>query len=410
VPSAPSEDDRPRSGRLVAYALTWTSYASYYLGRKGLPVAKATLEAALGKPALYGVETAYLAAYALGMHVNGFIGDRVGARRLVATGMILSAAACFAFGASATGAFFLAAWLLNGYAQSTGWPGNVKAMAEWTPPGRRGAVMGLWSTCYQVGGIVATSIAVRFLVAGGVRGAFWGPAAILGVVGVAVAIFLRPGPLAGQGAAGGGEGVDLSEARRALVRSPVVWSLGAAYFGLKLIRYALLFWAPYYLNAAYGYGTTLAADVSTAFEWGGVAGSIVVGALSDRIKGVPRPVIAAACLVGLAGAFRLYLEVGPGVLANVAGLALIGFLLFGPDSLVSAAAAQDAGGPRAAALAAGLINGIGSIGAVFQEAVVRGVSARWGWEGLFRLFVVLSLAAAVCLVPAVTRSRKREAV
>jgi sugar phosphate permease len=406
VPPAPPSD-RDRAGRLLAYALTWTSYASYYLGRKGLPVAKATIEAALGKPSLYGVETAYLAAYALGMHVNGFIGDRVGARRLVGAGMILSAGACFAFGASATGGIFVVAWLVNGYAQSTGWPGNVKAMAEWTPPARRGAVMGLWSTCYQVGGIVATSVAVRFLVVGGVRGAFWGPAAIMGVVGVAVAIVLRPGPLAGRGAAGAGEDVDLASARRALVRSPVVWSLGAAYFGLKLIRYAILFWAPYYLKTSHGYGTTLAADVSTAFEWGGVAGSIVVGTLSDRIKVVPRPFVAMVCLIGLAGAFRIYLEVGAGVAANVAGLALVGFLLFVPDSLVSAAAAQDAGGPRAAALAAGLINGMGSIGAVFQEAVVRGVSARWGWQGLFRVFVGLSLAAAICLVPAVTRGWRR---
>jgi sugar phosphate permease len=399
-------------GRPVAYAVTWISYASYYLGRKGLPVAKATIEAALGKPSLYGVETAYLAAYALGMHVNGFFGDRMGARRLITFGMLLSAAACFAFGASATGGVFLLAWLVNGYAQSTGWPGNIKAMAEWTPPERRGSVMGIWSTCYQVGGIVATSVAVRFMVRWGVPWAFWGPALIMAVAGLAVAILLKKGPLAG-GATGTPEARDpeeertaLSAARRALVRSPVVWSLGAAYFCLKLTRYAILFWAPYYLKQVLGYETTLAADVATAFEWGGVAGAVVVGVLSDRVRRVPRPLIAVVCVVGLAGAFRLYMEVGPGVAGNVAGLALIGFLLFGPDSLVSAAAAQDAGGPRAAALAAGLINGIGSVGAIFQEALVRGVSARWGWDGLFRAFVGLSLAAAVCLVPAVTRSRR----
>jgi sugar phosphate permease len=91
------------------------------------------------------------------------------------------------------------------------------------------------------------------------------------------------------------------------------------------------------------------------------------------------------------------------VLPNVLGLALIGFMLFGPDSIVSAAAAQDAGGPEAAALAAGLVNGAGSVGAVFQEAVVRTVSARWGWSGVFEVFAVFALLGALCLVPAMRR-------
>jgi sugar phosphate permease len=41
-----------------------------------------------------------------------------------------------------------------------------------------------------------------------------------------------------------------------------------------------------------------------------------------------------------------------------------GALLYGPDSLLSGAAAQDLGGPNAAALAIGMINGLGSVGAV----------------------------------------------
>jgi sugar phosphate permease len=109
-------------------------------------------------------------------------------------------------------------------------------------------------------------------------------------------------------------------------------------------------------------------------------------------------------LVGLAGAFWLYPILGAtGVAGNVVGLALIGFLLFGPDSLLSGAAAQDAGGAAAAALAAGLINGMGSIGAVLQEIVTRGVSGRWGWNGLFHAFVGLSLFGVLCLAPTFRR-------
>ena len=46
--------------------------------------------------------------------------------------MLVSSAACALFGVGSGVAVFLAAYLVNGLAQSTGWPGNVKAMAEWT--------------------------------------------------------------------------------------------------------------------------------------------------------------------------------------------------------------------------------------------------------------------------------------
>jgi len=47
--------------------------------------------------------------------------------------MLVSAAACFAFGASSAGTFFIVVVADQRLANRPGWPGNVKAMAEWTP-------------------------------------------------------------------------------------------------------------------------------------------------------------------------------------------------------------------------------------------------------------------------------------
>ena len=91
---------------------------------------------------------------------------------------------------------------------------------------------------------------------------------------------------------------------------------------------------------------------------------------------------------------------------NFAAMALVGALLFGPDALLSGAAAQDAGGPRAAALAAGLVNGVGSLGAMLQEAVTRGVTSRWGWSALFNVLLGLALLAALALTPTFRREPK----
>ena len=395
----------PPAGRWTAWIITWVSYATYYMGRKGLSVAKAPIAANLGKDTLLGVDTVYLAAYALGQYVNGFLGDRVGARKLVGVGMLVSAVACLAFGASTLSIAFLLAFAVNGYAQSTGWPGNVKAMSEWTTAQNRGRVMGFWATCYQVGGIVATWAATRMLAKFGWRGAFWGPAIVIAVVGVLVLVLLKPGPNA-RNAGTKDNPLDLEEEvqrkaeRKRVLTSSTIWCYGGSYFGMKLIRYSILFWLPFYLTTALHYSPTEAGDMSISFEVGGVLGTIGMGFLSDWKRHIPRSIFSSIWLVLLAAAIFLYARVGAtNWLLNVAIMALVGALLFGPDSLISGAAAQDAGGKYAAATAAGLVNGIGSLGAILQEYVTRGVSEKYGWDKLFYVFVGLALFSAVCLVP-----------
>ena len=408
----PVEDAEMRRGRWTAWVLTWIAYATYYLGRKGFSVAKAPIVESFGKDALRNVETAYLGAYMVGQYVNGLLGDRVGARRLVGVGMLVSAGACYAFGASSVGIAFLFAFLLNGFAQSTGWPGTVKAMAEWTTPQNRGRVMGVWATCYQVGGIVATALATFLLGIYGWRASFWGPAMVIGLVGVLVFLFLKPGPDAAASVrvdasadaatrvAAEAEVARQREERRRVLRNPTIWCYGASYFGMKLIRYSLLFSLPYYLTTVLHYSKTGAGYMSLSFEVGGVLGTLGMGALSDRYCHLPRSRFAAAWLVLLAGAIFLYARIGAtGMVTNFVVMALVGALLFGPDAIISGAAAQDAGGKYAAATAAGVVNGVGSIGGLFQESVTRGVSERYGWDKLFYVFVVLAAFSAVCLIP-----------
>ncbi|HEY3497431.1 MAG TPA: MFS transporter, partial [Polyangiaceae bacterium] len=193
------------------------------------------------------------------------------------------------------------------------------------------------------------------------------------------------------------------ERRRAvwsIVRSARLWLYGASYFFIKLIRYALLFWLPYYLSDRFGFTTRDAAWLSTAFDAGGVVGVVVLGRLSDRVPARGRSTWALVSLVGLVLALVLYVVFGgSGTLQNVFWLALLGALLFGPDALLSGPAAQDAGGVLTPALATGFVNGLGSCGALAQGLVVPALAARYGWSGLFPAFVVFALCAALALVP-----------
>jgi sugar phosphate permease len=90
----------------------------------------------------------------------------------------------------------------------------------------------------------------------------------------------------------------------------------------------------------------------------------------------------------------------------IASLAAVGALLFAPDSLLAGAAAQDAGGPHAAATATGFVNGLGSIGAIVEGLLLPWVSRTYGWTAAFSVLVGMALLGALTLVPAVLREKK----
>ncbi len=399
-----------------AWTLSWLAYATYYAGRKGFSVAKRALSQShgLGEHTLGLIDTAYLVAYAAGQFGSGVLGDRVGARRLVGYGLLGSALACAAFGASSAASAFVALFFVNGLFQSSGWPGTTRAMAEWTTPANRGTVMAYWATCYQVGGVAANALIGYLLVRAGWRAAFWGPALLLAAVGcvVLVALPTRAPPSTGlqETSVVADEPRLIRAAQRAVLRDRTLWCYGASYFFIKFIRYALLFWLPYYLSTTVSYAADVAANLASAFELGGVLGVIVVGTLSDRCRSLSRAALAALSLLALAAALLAYVWLSTlGLVANALGLALVGGLLFGPDALLSGAAAQDAGGARAASAAAGFVNGVGSIGAAIEGLAVPALSARFGWKALFPLLMLLALAASLALLPALLSSRPRAA-
>lgn len=400
--------------QLRTFALTWVGYASYYVTRKNLSVVKSRLHDTLGvsMTALGELDTLYLACYALGMFASGTLGDRIGARRLLTLGMLGSAAMALFFGLSSSLGAFAVAFSLNGLFQSTGWPGSVKAMQPFFSHGARGRVMGLWTTNYQFGGLLATALATFILVRWGWRAAFVWPAAWVAGVGLLMATCLveRPEdrglPPVGEGEAGPAATArpiapptaEAVPSLGELLRLPILWALGGSYFGLKMIRYSLLFWLPFYLKQHLHYSEGQAGYLSMPFELGGVIGSVTVGWLSDRYFRTRRLRLAVPLLFILGGALLTYQRLGgQGMVANAALLAVVGFLLFGPDSLLSGTMAQDLGGRAATGRVAGIINGMGSVGAIFSPLLVAEFAHRLGWDALFYGFFALTVVAG-CLL------------
>lgn len=413
----------PRRWRV--FGLTWLSYASYYLTRKNFSIAKATLQGTYGftTKQLGFIDSTYSAAYALGQFVWGAVADRYGPRRVIAGGMLASAVCSLLFGMQTSFWGMMILFTLNGFVQATGWSPNVKAMTGWFPDSIRGSVMGFWTTCYSVGSFVAGPVArffinppswaPTFVESLGWQWAFYGPAIPVALVGLAVLLFL-PEHSAHRSASSVDRTAQQEKQegeRRALrgkvLRTPFLWSLGVSYFFLKCVRYFFLNWSNYYMEKVLHYPGTTATNVSLMFEGGGIIGAIAIGWISDKFMKGRRVPVAVISIALLSLSLALYGDAASrGIAYNMAVLGLCGFFLYGPDAIVSATAAQDLGGPTAAAIAAGFINGFGSLGQIIAGPLAPSDMAGADWTTVFRLLGAGTAISALVLAPFWGRGKK----
>lgn len=359
------------------------------------------VSAGLSITELGAIDTCYLSVYAIGQFVSGWIGDRIGARRVIAIGLIGSAMASCALGYAKYAAFFGIFFGINGLFQSTGWSNNIKAMEPWFTQNSRGKVLGLWGTNQQVGGLIATVLAAFLLSRYGWSSAFIVPSVLVGLVGVMVYfLLLEPDKSALETAIDGDVSIGSLSDFRQIMRDPFLWSLSFSYFGLKLIRYSLLFWLPFYLHHELHIKAGMAGYLSVSFEVGGIIGSIATGWISDRFFAKARVRLIIPMILLLACMLYLYKEYAAyGIVFNCFLMGLIGLFVFGPDALMSGACAQDIGGDRLTGSVAGFINGVGSVGAILQGLVTAYVSRLFGWSALFYVFVFIAFLSALVLLP-----------
>ena len=149
--------------RVQVFAITWLAYAAFYFTRKAFSVAKLGIAEDpnfhLDKMAMANLDAVYLAAYAIGQFTWGILADRYGPRVVVMGGLIISALAALMMGTFATLPIFATCMLIQGLAQSTGWAALCKNIGSFFPAEQRGRVLGLWSSSYAFGGLVASPFA-----------------------------------------------------------------------------------------------------------------------------------------------------------------------------------------------------------------------------------------------------------
>lgn len=389
-------ETRYRTWRWQIFGITWITYASYYLIRKSFSVAKVAFESdsaiQFTKEQMGRIDATYLTIYSAGQFIAGPLADRFGPRRVILFGLALSILIGTLNGMVTLLAAFIALAAIQGIAQSSGWSPVVKNMSSWFSMRERGTVMGFWCTNFAVGGFIATIFAaeaVRFFtgtpLVNGIaawRFAFFAPAAAVALVWLLFLLLQRdkpedvglppieayqgePEPVIEEGDRPADEPEGSWHVVAEVLRNPIVWVLAIGYFSLKLTRYAFLLWGPMLVKETLGSGVSQSAWTAAMFEVGGPLGVIAAGIVSDRLFAARRFPVAVVSLFVLAGLMLAANQLSLGTIGLGVFFFCAGFFLFGPDTIISGTAAMDFGTRKGAGTAAGLINGVGSVGAIF---------------------------------------------
>lgn len=397
---------RLSAGQVLVLATLLVGYASFYLCRANGDAVLPLLHDAFGydKTKLGTLSSAATAVYAVGKVVMGLVGDRIGGRRLMLLAIAGSVAATLCFGlANAFWAFVIFA-SVNRFFQAGGWTGLVHVVSRWFPPGKHGLVMGALSTSYEIGNVCSIYLCSKLVEWQlGWRALYRVNPALFALFGLLLFFMLRGDPPPDSDGAPPKhveERLSLREALPFLAKNPAFWYALALSVLLTFVRHGFLTWTPTFLTelarargeGAQAVSTSIAK--SAIFPATGIVAALVVGRVSDSFGPGKRTTVLAVSLFFHVMAV-LYLAHAHLASTTAAMLAIgaCGITLLGPYSLMAGAIALDVAGTRAAATAAGLIDGAGYLGASLVGVVLGGVAEKWGWPAAFDVVAVAGFAA-----------------
>jgi sugar phosphate permease len=394
----------------------WFTYASFYLCRVNMSVALPGImeEFGLSKTSMGWVLTAIFFAYAIGQFINGQLGDKVGARKLISLGVLASAGlnVLFAFLPGIV-TLMLIVWGLNGYFQSMGWSPSVKTMANWFPLENRGKISGLFGSCYQFGNAASWALAGFVIGALGWRWGFWIPAIVFAIMGAQWLINGRNAPeevglptieeesegiMDEVGKSRKDEHLGFIFTIKTVTTDPHIWIVALSLFGLNMIRYGFMDWAPTYMFEVEGAKISHAAYKAIAMPLAGSLGALFAGWSSDRFfqsRRAPIMVIMLFCLSVSSFVYPKFAQFH--WVYSLMCLMAIGFFIYGPHVMICATISMDYGSRKAAASTAGFIDGFGYFGASITGVLSGYLIDNISWNAAFWLWIGGALLAMVLM-------------
>ncbi|CAL8143717.1 unnamed protein product [Orchesella dallaii] len=411
-----------KRNQMVVFATAWISYAVIYFLRKPIGIIKPVLESefSLSKTDLGLMDVAFLLPYAAIQVFGGHLGDKLGPRLTIALCLSIGGTAMFTFGAWNRYSLLLLTMFINGITQGPCWPAICKAVCAWYPDQQLNSVIGVLSTSVYVGGAAGTALAVHLQYYYGWRMVFLPSAVVAVALGVVVYCVMQS-PDEKHITVPGKEsmitpkiGDDVANRRSfcQLWKIPAVPEVTMTVLCLKVVRYCMLLWLPIFLVHYLQYSVAQAGMFSTIFDVGGSLGSPLIGFILDR-KFKKNTFLGMWLFVSISSiSMALFAMTAKlGFFYNALFMLIAGASNGGADSLLAGSLSMkmgEANGMRSGAAVTGLINGVGTFGAVFEGPVVGYISDHYGWGAMLTLMIVLSAVSSLTMFRAMVVQRKAD--
>ncbi len=386
---------------------TIIGYATFYFVRKNLSIAMPVMEQSLGisKSDLGLFLTLHGVLYGVSKFVNGFLGDRSHVRTFMVAGLLLSAVMNVLFGLSSAVVSLGIFWMVNGWFQGMGFPPCARAFTHWVPPNQLATKMSIWNASTNIGaGAVVVFCGYLLTHFGNWRLCFLVPATIAVLVSIYLWFALPDTPSSrGLPDVKGTRALSTEEksedwkaiARKHVFGNPWIWLLAFANFFVYIVRYAVLDWGPTFLTQAKGIHLSNAGWMVAAFEISGMTGALIGGWLTDRLFGGRS---FRSCVFYMAGAafsvFLFWRVAGNSALLNTVLLCASGFFIYGPQCLISIAAANLAT-KRAAASAVGLTGLFGYASTILSGWGLGKLVENYGWDAGFKGMIIVAVIGTI---------------
>jgi len=315
----------------------------------------------------------------IGQFVNGFVGRKWGSRVILLGGLGISIACNVVFGLTNSFWTFFVFMFINGLVQATGWPGSIGAVARWLSARERGVIMGWWTTNHILANIVFKFLGAILLAHFGWRYAFAGLTFLSLGTWWLLYIWQRDKPEDFgldpiiDSSTDDASAVQATQTQSVTFRDylnialhPLVLTMGMSYLCIKFLRYAIDSWLPSFLNLQ-GFSAGDASLWSIGFDLTGLVGTVVTGWALDRVFRGNWAALSFVMAIGTIAGFVAVIYAGSNPYLVAISFGIVGFMVYGPDSLLTVAAAIAVAGEMNGVAVAGIVNAIGSAGPVIQE-------------------------------------------
>lgn len=297
-----------------------------------------------------------LSTFGIGYGVSklfmGALSDKANTKYFLVAGLYLSA--LFNAGLAFTRNFYviIILMLLMSSAQSMGAPACQREISLWFSKKNRGTAYAIWSSAHNAGAFlcVMTVELGAYLFNNSLAAIFLTASVVSVIIGTLMLLINSESPaaeglpsaskyddeieLTSEGEIASTDKTSLSIVQvfiRYILMNKIVWAVALTSMAIYIIRYGIMSWIPSYLPTR-GFSPSFSKWLVGIFEIAAVPGVIVMGMLSDKLKG-QRALVCLWCLLGLTVSLMIYFFSTNQTLITI-DLFFMGSLIYAPATLI----------------------------------------------------------------------------